>query len=386
MVAHRTSPTNIGLYLLATLCAREFGWIGTQRAARAAGGHAVTLEELPRHRGHFLNWYDTRRSQALLPQYVSSVDSGNLCRHLLALAQACLELDAATRRRPGRCGAHLAAVGDAERHRCAARGRASALAGASALAAPARSTPIRSTRLRADPPASTCWSRRRPPRSRALASPKRQRAQSPPSAAAPLLGLGRRATDARDLALGLRDARRHADASRAALGAGAPREPAERSPREADFASSTTASARLFHIGFRVAEQQLDASFYDLLASEARAASLWAIAKGDVPAAHWFRARPAARRRSARAGLRSWSGSMFEYLMPPLVLRRAAWQRAADRRAAVRRQIALRARAPRALGHLRIGLRRAATTPSPTSTRRRACRAWRCAARRPTSW
>jgi cyclic beta-1,2-glucan synthetase len=92
MVAHRTSPTNIGLYLLSTACARAFGWIGTQDLLTRLEATHGTLRTLQRHRGHFLNWYDTQTGAALLPMYVSTVDSGNLSGHLLAVAQACLEL------------------------------------------------------------------------------------------------------------------------------------------------------------------------------------------------------------------------------------------------------------------------------------------------------
>ncbi len=76
----------------------------------------------------------------------------------------------------------------------------------------------------------------------------------------------------------------------------------------------------MFHIGYRVAEQQLDKSFYDLLASESRLASFWAIAKGDVPVSHWSALGRPFFAVGTDAGLRSWSGSMFEYLMPYLVL------------------------------------------------------------------
>ena len=91
-VAHRTSPTNIGLYLLSVACAREFGWIGTQDLMERMDATLATLARLQRHRGHFMNWYDTRTCAPLLPMYVSTVDSGNLTGHLLAVAQACLEL------------------------------------------------------------------------------------------------------------------------------------------------------------------------------------------------------------------------------------------------------------------------------------------------------
>src|SRR6185503_6857089 len=78
---------------------------------------------------------------------------------------------------------------------------------------------------------------------------------------------------------------------------------------------------KLLSIGYRVAEGTLDPSCYDLLASEARLASFIAIAKGDVPARHWFRLGRPVTPIGAGAALVSWSGSMFEYLMPDLVLR-----------------------------------------------------------------
>ena len=89
MVAERTSPTNMGLYLLAVACARSFGWIDTAQLLSRCEATLDTLDTLERHRGHFLNWYDTRTLQILKPAYVSTVDSGILCGHLLALAGAC---------------------------------------------------------------------------------------------------------------------------------------------------------------------------------------------------------------------------------------------------------------------------------------------------------
>jgi cyclic beta-1,2-glucan synthetase len=206
MLARRTSPTNIGLYLLSVACARQFGWIDTPQLLARLQATLSTLDRLQRHRGHFLNWYDTETCAPLLPMYVSTVDSGNLSGHLLAVAQACLE--------------------------------------------------------RAREPAESAF-------------------------AAPLRSIARRC-----------DALAWA----------------------ADFGFLYHPRRHLLHIGWRVAEQQLDASFYDLLASESRLTSLLAIAKGDVPVRHWAAlGRPFYAVRAA-AGLRSWSGSMFEYLMPTLVL------------------------------------------------------------------
>ena len=90
-VAHRTSPTNIGLYLLSVVSARDFGWIGASQAIERLEATLATMIRMPRFRGHFFNWYDTRDLRVLEPKYVSSVDSGNLGGHLIAVANACRE-------------------------------------------------------------------------------------------------------------------------------------------------------------------------------------------------------------------------------------------------------------------------------------------------------
>ena len=98
---------------------------------------------------------------------------------------------------------------------------------------------------------------------------------------------------------------------------------------------------KLLSIGYRVADGTLDPSCYDLLASEARLASFIAIAKGDVPARHWFHLGRAVTPIAYGAALISWSGSMFEYLMPSLVMRAPAGSLLEQtNRLIVRRQIA----------------------------------------------
>ena len=92
VVAHRTSPTNIGLYLLSTMAAHDFGWVGTLAAVERFEATLGTMNGLERFRGHFYNWYDTRDLHPLDPKYVSSVDSGNLAGHLIALGEACQDI------------------------------------------------------------------------------------------------------------------------------------------------------------------------------------------------------------------------------------------------------------------------------------------------------
>ena len=91
-VAHRTSPTNMGLALLANLAAYDFGYISAGRLVERTANAFYTMAALERHRGHFYNWYDTQSLQPLLPKYISTVDSGNLGGHLLTLRAGLLAL------------------------------------------------------------------------------------------------------------------------------------------------------------------------------------------------------------------------------------------------------------------------------------------------------
>lgn len=90
-VAHRTSPTNIGLYLLSVLCARDFSFINTTEAEKRICETLTTLEKLPKYKGHLFNWYDTETLSVLPPKYISTVDSGNLTACLITLRQGLRE-------------------------------------------------------------------------------------------------------------------------------------------------------------------------------------------------------------------------------------------------------------------------------------------------------
>jgi cyclic beta-1,2-glucan synthetase len=377
VVAHRTSPTNIGVYLLSAVAARDLGFIGTLDALDRLGATLTTTTALEQYRGHLYNWYDTRTLKPLEPRYVSTVDSGNLAGHLSVLAVAARE-----RARRPIIGAEIQ------------RGIDSALLLLrEALPAESRA-PLDDLRIALAPesPTITGW----PNRLRELATAVRglgKRARALPAEAGAdavvwadvaqatieshqrdLAAIGswiealddvRRAlpADAReaaDAAARLLDAPlplgalpelaraaartlaewtdRLPDRDRAAEAVEALEESArgaerllkgldglEQTARELfdgmDFAFLFDRPRQLFSIGYRVTDGSLDEGRYDLLASEARLASFVAIARGDVPASHWFRlARPMTPIESGIA-LVSWSGSMFEYLMPWLVLR-----------------------------------------------------------------
>jgi cyclic beta-1,2-glucan synthetase len=92
IVTHHISPTNLGLSLTARLAAHDFGYLNIEELSDGTLRILESLEEMPRYRGHFFNWYETGTRQPLAPKYVSSVDSGNLAGSLAALKQGCLLL------------------------------------------------------------------------------------------------------------------------------------------------------------------------------------------------------------------------------------------------------------------------------------------------------
>jgi len=320
VVAHRTSPTNLGLYLLSVVAARDFGWQGTLDCVGRLENTLRTMAGLDRCRGHFYNWYGTRELRPLEPRYVSTVDSGNLAGHLLALVESCRQLA-----EPLPESRLLSGLRDAV-----------ALIRESAPASAGRRTQT-VTRRQLD---------------EALAAV--DAAMEKPGApwAARLAELDRELHAVMDVARALAGEQGDADTADAAAwrealawaelaqawAASHARDVAapgtEELPRrlaevvriasdlfaEMEFEFLYDPSRKLFSIGYRTAEGELDASYYDLLASEARLASFVAIAKGEVPVAHWYHLGRSLTPVDRGAALISWSGSMFEYLMPALVM------------------------------------------------------------------
>ncbi|HZO42024.1 MAG TPA: glucoamylase family protein [Methylomirabilota bacterium] len=385
VVAHRTSATNIGVFLLSTVAARDLGWIGTLEAVERLDATLATMANLEQYRGHLYNWYDTRTLKPLEPRYVSSVDSGNLAGHLSVLAVAVRERAASPI-----VGAEVQRGLDATLLVV----RDALPAGARALVDELRGA------LAQEPPTTAAW----PNRMRELTAAVRgihERAKALPAGSGAEaavwaeIALATLATHDRDVEAlapwieGLDDLRRAVPAEAEAQAAsavarlldtppplrdmpalaraaarelarwtepparasGASVDPArvsttietlersaqagerllkslddvERAARELfegmDFEFLFDRPRQLFSIGYRVADGSLDEGRYDLLASEARLTSFFAIARGDVPAPHWFKlGRPMTPVESDIA-LVSWSGSMFEYLMPGLVMR-----------------------------------------------------------------
>jgi cyclic beta-1,2-glucan synthetase len=419
IVAHRTSPTNMGLYLLSTVAARDLGWLGTLEAVERLEATLATMSHLELFRGHFYNWYDTRQLVPLEPKYVSSVDSGNLAGHLLALGNACRELI-----QKSFVGAHLFAgmednirllrealadFADTRRTHTVTRKQLNNAVDALAasldlLPVDAADWAVRFVELRArahtvadiaqtlaqergDAPdselrawadaARACieshardaeilipWVRLESDEIAAIAQrPSEQTPERvvvepffnsvttsveplfnsvPTLADAPerfevalheLAALRARLldnppADRETLARidALAQTIRHSAADAAALirRLTAVAQTAEKMIHAMDFSFLFDNTRKLFSIGYRVTEGSLDPNCYDLLASEARVTSFIAIAKGDVPSSHWFRLSRALTPVGRGSALISWSGSMFEYLMPALVMRSPA--------------------------------------------------------------
>ncbi len=315
-VAHRTSPTNIGMALLATLSAHDLGLIAARDALERIERTFVTLEGLERHQGHLLNWYDTRSLAPLQPRYVSTVDSANLAGSLLALAEGLRRIEEAPARGPRR-SAGIADAAVLLRESLEALAPAQDKRSLLDHAAPAFRAVETLEHVRDSETPSERETRAAGVVAQTLESLQPRLPAGAESAEVVFWG-----------AVLLRLLRDPAE----------PVTPQSWNERRAQLANRAEALAdamdfrflydnerRLFSIGYKLADLdgpgRLDPSYYDLLASEARIASFMAIAKGDVPQEHWFQLGRTLVGIGGVQALVSWSGSMFEYLMPLLVMR-----------------------------------------------------------------
>ncbi|HEY9381677.1 MAG TPA: glucoamylase family protein, partial [Burkholderiales bacterium] len=318
VVAQRTSPTNIGLYLLSTVAARDFGWSGTTQTVERLEATFDAMQKLPRFKGHFLNWYGTQDLQALAPAYVSAVDSGNLAGHLIALANACDEwADDALAVAP----VSNARLGMADNLRLA---REALDALPTARSESGRQLAALFEEIDDQLNGVQALERIAPTLKRLTEKAARTALDIVPVVegdSVPDLLFWIEALRTTMIEYG-RDRLQLADAPHVlqdrlkALAAMA-REMA----LAMNFAFLLDPERKLLSIGYSLVDNRLDSSCYDLLASEARLASLFAIAKGDVVTQHWFRLGRSATPIGNGSALISWSGSMFEYLMPSLVMR-----------------------------------------------------------------
>jgi cyclic beta-1,2-glucan synthetase len=401
-VAHRTSPTNIGLSLLTNLAAYDFGYVSARELIERTSKTLTTMGELERHRGHFYNWYDTRTLEPLAPRYVSAVDSGNLAGLLLTLGPGLLELadgmiipprsfvglmdtlgvflDVARGQSPPQDGLSPATpsseiVPRLERLQnelrippltlTAARLllESSATAGTELAAAvsPASDDELKywaqaferqcrdfledllhlAPWCQLPPPSEQMWQRGSVEQVQRLSDLRQvlRRLDDVPTLrdVAQLSPMLLRSID--EILANLREQGPSTPAAENAwftqlrhsiveAGRRAGERLAEletlalRCQEMADFNYDFLydKSRLLLSIGYNVDHHRLDPGFYDLLASEARLGSFVAIAQGKLPQEHWFSLGRLLTAAGGEYPLLSWSGSMFEYLMPLLIM------------------------------------------------------------------
>jgi cyclic beta-1,2-glucan synthetase len=371
-VAHSTSPTNMGLALLANLSAYDFGYISAGRLIERTANALKTMETLERHRGHFYNWYDTQSLKPLQPMYISTVDSGNLAAHLLTLQPGLLAL-------PGQ-----KILG--ERFFDGLNDTLKVLMDTMEGPAPAKLVELQKelesvsdnlpTTLAA---AWLCLDKLATSTAEMVATFDSNNADSESNAKCWALAFAGQCQDAIDelaflapwIMLATSTDRLH-DFS--GIG-GIPtlREVAKLEPEllpaiehrlrldampgerawldelrkliiEASYRARTRIevierlalqasklshmeydflydkASHLLAIGYNISEHRRDPSYYDLLASEARLSSFVAIAQGQLPQESWFALGRLLTTVAGEPILLSWSGSMFEYLMPLLVM------------------------------------------------------------------
>ncbi len=368
IVAHRTSPTNIGLALLANLSAFDLGYITAGTALKRCGNTLDTMEKLEREHGHFLNWYDTQTLKAMPPQYVSTVDSGNLCAHLFTLQSGLRALPdepiVGTQFFDG-LNDTLAILEDVDktddRAALAAVRRllnqvlhdrpVTLCALSSVLTKLVNATNALSATPSDDKSIANGWSRRLreqcqdaraeltyfcpwilltstpSPLGSTIANKPIPTLREVTRLVADLSSSVQRHRDDLTTATDhqwveefdrcVRDATEHVRVRLETL---------DQRAQEAcdlakmDFRFLYDDERHLFTIGYNVVDRRRDASYYDLLATETRLGIFVAIAMGQVPQDSWFSLGRLLTRRGRDTALLSWAGSMFEYLMPLLVM------------------------------------------------------------------
>ena len=392
VVAHRTSPTNIGLLELATVAARDLGYVSNFEFLERLEFTFATVAKLSKFHGHLFNWYDTRTLEPLTPQYISTVDSGNLAGHFVALRQALIELPEhkvfgghtcaglldtvevisgeAEKLGHARQRTQVVAVSELRNEIEACRQTLAAHAGddlsswfrlfeellkrtsdiqdiINALAHEhgessfnelgwwVRSLHHQLDSVLRDAKLLTQWGRwfngdvdtKHEELLAKLLRPTPAIADIPTICDTALVELAAMQTDNdADLASTFAGLTRSLETSAEAAVNLMSRTSQLANQvgefiAEMDFNFLFDPERKLFPIGFNMTSMRPDDSYYDLLASEARVASFMAIAKDQVPQEHWFRMGRQLTQVNGGRALISWTGTIFEYLMPLLMMR-----------------------------------------------------------------
>jgi cyclic beta-1,2-glucan synthetase len=302
-VACKTSPTNIGLALLSTVAAHDFGYIDTTMLLERLGCMLKSIARLRRYQGHLYNWYDTQTLEPLQPMYVSSVDSGNFVAHLLVVRQGLSQLSSSAQSTI----TILQGLDDTLRVFCEV---------SSGIDDP----------LKADLAAKLQVVLRTVEATHGIPANDVGELLNSARSLAPDASI-----DSRSWATKLHAHCEMIEKHLAYVSAGGGCDDwhklvVDQLIRLCD--QLTECTFRLFydeereflHIGFNPINGRCDAGHYDMLASEARLATYVGVARNELPPEAWF---ALGRLQTCKLGtptLLSWSGSMFEYLMPNLVM------------------------------------------------------------------
>jgi len=321
-LTRRTSPTNIGVYLLSVIAARDFGWISPNETLDRIQNTLDTVRAMKKYNGHLYNWYETDTLHPLLPLYISTVDSGNLAGHLVTLSSA---LNEWAKTPPIFLEGNLSGLLDVNdileetlndvadyingQHPLHKKIREQ-------IAMFRQTTHVMINRPETAPTNINILSATASDISELISRFDREfkTAESHIS----MNWAQKLVKTCYAHSHNVSDKHNNSALSRRLLKLSGQ---ARQYAFDMKFDFLERKERRLMSIGFRVEENQLDESCYDLLASEARLSSLFAIAKGDIKVEHWFQLGRSLVPVGWKGALLSWSGSMFEYLMPPLVMR-----------------------------------------------------------------
>lgn len=368
-IAHRTSPTNIGLHLMSLVSARDLGYLSTLSTVEKIECTINTMNKLEKWNGHFYNWYNTVTLEPLRPLYVSTVDNGNLVGYLITLLQA---LDDLIKRpligRENILGLRDFIFTDLGKEKLEGQSLLNMLLvseNVSVIEWHILLDDLKGQDEGLDK--KICEYERET----SLLIPWINQLKMIP---APLLserGTFSAAAEKMDELLdeldnsisiqylydnyldilkklsdiissltrdanrspGFDEARKWLKQLEISLGKSylavkkfcarcqKLKGSIEKLIKEMDFKLLYDEKKELFAIGMNVEEGQLSKVYYDLLASEARQTSFIAIAKGDIPQKHWFKLGRALSLVGDLRVLVSWSGTMFEYFMPLLIMK-----------------------------------------------------------------
>ncbi|MCK9221749.1 MAG: glycosyl transferase family 36 [Limnochordia bacterium] len=357
-IAHRTSPTNIGLGIIANLAAWDFGYIGMLEMLDRLEASFASMLRLKRWHGHLYNWYDTETLKPLEPRFVSTVDSGNLAGYLITLVQGLDHAYEVPLVDWGKVGRALwdtylviASTEELSPFRSDIRQLCDTLQDPSTLPWQGlrileKLQGLTQAMIDVAPEPNRFWVKQM----ETMIETHTDELNRCLPWVNEVLELGlqpdHELTQTLLMSTSLAGLEEHEEKLTKLL----EQEPQWQSLKESfqislargaeiqaqlgdlisaatqtvfnmDFAKLYNDRRNLFSIGYNLEENRLSRVHYDLMASEARQASFIAIAKGDIEQKHWFRLGRMVTRAGGSRALVSWTGTMFEYLMPLLIMR-----------------------------------------------------------------